>query len=50
MPVRKAKGGKWRIGKGKAIYTSKAAAERAYKAYLAKAYGPKKKAKYKIKY
>ena len=36
MPVTKAPNGKYRIGKGKAMYTSRAAAERAYKAYLAK--------------
>lgn len=36
MPVRKASNGKWRIGNGKAMYKSKAAADRAYKAYLAK--------------
>ena len=42
MPVRKASNGKWKIGNGKAMYTSKAAAERAYKAYLAKKYGRKK--------
>lgn len=34
MPVKKCKNGKWRIGKCK--YTSKSAAQRAYKAYLAK--------------
>jgi hypothetical protein len=36
MPVRKCSNGKWRIGKGKAMYKSKASAERAYKAYRAK--------------
>ena len=36
MPVSKASNGKWRIGKGKAMYTSKIAADRAYRAYLAK--------------
>ena len=36
MPVTKAQNGKYRIGTGKAMYTSKAAAQRAYKAYLAK--------------
>ena len=35
MPVRKC-GNKWRIGSGKCMYKSKAAAERAYRAYLAK--------------
>jgi len=38
MPVKKASNGKYRIGSGKAIYKSKAAAERAYKAYKAKKY------------
>lgn len=36
MPVRKCDNGKWRIGSGKCMYKSKAAADRAYKAYLAK--------------
>jgi hypothetical protein len=36
MPVTKASNGKWRIGSGKAMYTTKAAAEKAYRAYLAK--------------
>jgi len=36
MPVKKASNGKYRIGGGKAMYKSKAAADRAYKAYLAK--------------
>ena len=35
MPVVK-KGNKWAIGSGKAIYGTKAAADRAYRAYLAK--------------
>jgi len=35
MPVRKC-GNKWRIGSGKCMYKSKAAAERAYAAYRAK--------------
>ena len=35
MPVRKC-GNKWRIGSGKCMYKSKASAERAYRAYLAK--------------
>jgi len=35
MPVRKASNGKWRIGSGKPIYKTKAAAERAYRGYLA---------------
>lgn len=45
MPVRKASNGKYRIGSGKAMYKSKAAAERAYKAYLAKKNSGKKKSK-----
>jgi hypothetical protein len=36
MPVKKASTGKYRIGSGKAMYKTKAAADRAYKAYLAK--------------
>lgn len=39
MPVKHCKNGKYRIGEGKCMYTSKAKAERAYKAYLAKKYG-----------
>jgi len=42
MPVRKV-GNKWAIGGGKAMYKSKAAAERAYAAYRAKTHSPKKK-------
>jgi len=44
MPVKKV-GTKWAIGKGKAMYTTKAAAERAYEAYLARRYGSGKKKK-----
>jgi hypothetical protein len=36
MPVTKGSNGKWRIGKGKAMYRSKASAERAYSGYRAK--------------
>jgi len=36
MPVSKCPNGKWRIGNGPCMYRSKASAERAYKAYLAK--------------
>lgn len=43
MPVSKSSNGKWRIGSGKAIYKTKAAAERAYRAYLAKKNKKKKK-------
>lgn len=45
MPVVK-RGDKWAIGSGKAMYKSKASADRAYKAYLAKKHD-KKKAVYK---
>lgn len=36
MPVRKCDNGKFRIGDGPCMYTSKAKAERAYRAYLAR--------------
>ena len=36
MPVIKCSNGKYRIGTGKCIYKTNAAAERAYRAYLAK--------------
>jgi hypothetical protein len=36
MPVQRCSNGKYRIGNGKCMYTSNAAAERAYRAYLAK--------------
>ena len=39
MPVLSCGNGKFRIGKGKCIYKSKASAERAYKGYLGKKYG-----------
>jgi len=42
MPVRKS-GNKWRIGSGKAMYKSKASAERAYRAYRAKKHARKNK-------
>ena len=42
MPVVK-KGKKWAIGKGKAIYDTKSDAERAYRGYLAKKYGRRKR-------
>lgn len=35
MPVTKASNGKYRIGSGKAMYKTKAAADRAYGAYRA---------------
>ena len=40
MPIIKV-GSKYKIGKGKAMYKSKAKAERAYKAYLAKKHKPR---------
>lgn len=43
MPVRKTKAGKWRIGSGTADYDTKAEAERAYAAYLARKHSKKKK-------
>lgn len=36
MPVIRCSNGKYRIGSGKCIYTTKAAADKAYRAYLAK--------------
>jgi hypothetical protein len=39
MPVRKCKNGKWRIGSGKCMYTTKKKAQKAYRAYLAKKKG-----------
>lgn len=42
MPVKK-KGKKWAIGSGKAMYDSKAKAERAYRGYLYSKHGKKKK-------
>ena len=41
MPIRKASNGKYRIGSGKAIYKTKAAAERAYRGYLGSKYSKK---------
>lgn len=41
MPVRKV-GNKYAIGSGKAMYKTRASAERAYKAYLAKKHTGKK--------
>jgi hypothetical protein len=43
MPVTRAANGKYRIGKGKAMYKTKASAERAYRAYLAKKHDTKRK-------
>lgn len=36
MPVKKCSNGKYQIGDGKCMYETKEAANRAYKAYLAK--------------
>jgi len=36
MPVTRCANGKWRIGDGDCVYTSEAAADRAYRAYLAR--------------
>jgi hypothetical protein len=42
MPVTKdKKTGKWKIGSGKPMYTSKASAEKAYRAYRAKKHSKK---------
>lgn len=35
MPVQECSNGKWRIGDGECVYTSRASADRAYRAYLA---------------
>lgn len=45
MPVRKNRDGTFSIGSGKAKYKTKASAERAYRAYLAKKYSGKRKSK-----
>lgn len=45
MPVTKASNGKWRIGSGRAMYRTEAAAERAYSAYRAKKHSTSKKRK-----
>lgn len=42
MPVRKCKNGKYRIGNGKCIYSTKAKAEKAYEGYRVKKYGGRK--------
>lgn len=41
MPVYKCSNGKWRIGSGACMFTSKEAADRAYAAYLAQKGGDK---------
>jgi hypothetical protein len=43
MPVIKCPNGKYKIGSGKCIYSTKSAADKAYKAYLAKKYSKGKK-------
>lgn len=43
MPVRKCANGKYRIGSGPCMYTSKAAADRAYAAYRAKKHSRRRK-------
>ena len=43
MPVRKCSNGKYRIGSGKCMYDTKAAAERAYAGYRAKKHSKKGK-------
>lgn len=42
MPVRKCANGKYQIGSGPCMYKTKASAQRAYKAYLAKRKGRKR--------
>ena len=48
MPVKKV-GSKWAIGSGKPMYTTKAAADRAYKGYIASKSKPARQAKRKVK-
>lgn len=43
MPVRKCGNGKYRIGDGPCMYKTKESADKAYKAYLAKSGGKRKK-------
>lgn len=45
MPVMKCDNGKYRIGNGQCMHESKASATRAYRAYLYKKYGRKRKDK-----
>lgn len=42
MPVKKCSNGKWRIGSGRCMYTTKKSAEKAYKGYLVSKYGNSK--------
>jgi len=43
MPVYRCRNNKYRIGSGKCMYTSRASANRAYRAYLASRYAKKTK-------
>jgi hypothetical protein len=43
MPVYKCSNGKWRVGSGRCMYKTRAAAMKAYNAYLAKKYDKKNK-------
>lgn len=43
MPVYKCTNGKYKIGTGRCMYTSKSAADRAYKAYRTKSNASKKR-------
>lgn len=45
MPCIKCKNGKYRLGSGKCVFTSKSTCERAYRAYRAKKYSSKKNRK-----
>jgi len=42
MPVRKCSNGKWRVGSGPCMYTSKEKAEKAYAGYRSKEHTDKK--------
>lgn len=42
MPVLKCPNGKYRVGTSKCMYDKKSSAEKAYRAYLAIKYSPKK--------
>jgi len=45
MPVHKCSNGKYRIGSGSCMYTSKAAANRAYKGYRGKKHSKRRRRK-----
>lgn len=47
MPVKKS-GNKWKIGSGRAIYKTKAAAQRAYRGYLAQKSNTARQVKRKV--